>query len=509
MDGNADVTIDLIGAFAPGALQGYIDATTGAATAAEVAANINAILANDKAYGLDYGAVADGSTGQVVLTAPVRSAAQSMTGTEIRVGTSAGSITNDCSDAIGFVTNLSELPIEDLGEGKRPVPAALYFTSYSITRPTTDYNVQKRFFTVDSARADLGSVTSDNDLMLAVELAFANLAPSVVVVQVDDTVPGAPTRQEWLDALEAVKTTDVITDLVLLTTSLTTQTDLKDHIEEESGPTAKHYRRGWFGMARSTNIGDKDTADTYVYRARRTLQVAADSPARGRLVLVAPPQLTGVSRDITLADGSTETVNLDTTYLAVAIAARKASFSSPAESLARKTVTGFNIADITLPWTPGERGSMASQGVMVVTYDAGVFRILDPVTTEAGGGGLPQFTYPSTTSQKDNVSRKVDQALFNNIVGVVPTDLSDFIIDIRTVIGAVLAGEIGTFAIGPYRNADNTTRPVDLSSDIEVEQSPDDPTKFFFRYWFNLRYPALRLFGEFSVDNPFFAAQAA
>lgn len=143
---------------------------------------------------------------------------------------------------------------------------------------------------------------------------------------------------------------------------------------------------------------------------------------------------------------------------------------------------------------------------MVVTYDAGVFKILDPVTTEAGGGGLAAFSYESTSSQKDNVSRKVDQALDSNLVGIVPTDLSDFIIDIKLVISGVLTGEIGSGAIGPFRNTDNTPRGIDLIRDIEVQQSPNDPTKFFFKYWYNLRYPALRLFGEFSVDNPFFSA---
>ena len=502
-DGKASVTIDLNGLGSPPL--GYANpGAAAAATAAEIVANINAVVSNNAAYGPLYKSVAAvvnlGSGNFVQLTSPTEGEAGSV---QILVPTS-----NSANTAIFGIGASATVSVT--GSGSRPALASIYFASYSITRPASDYNVQKRFFSLDSAKADLGPTTAQNPLVLACEVAFANGAPSVVVVQADDSSSaGSPTRNELLAAINATANTDVITDLVVLSTDLATQTDLKDHIESQSSPTEKHYRRGWFGMARSTNIGDKDTADTYVYRARRTLQVAADSPGRGRLILVAPPQLTGLSRDITLVDGSTQTVNLDSTYLAVALAAKKSSFTSPATSLARKTVTGFNIADVTAPWVKAERGTLAGQGVMVVTYDAGVFKVLDPVTTEVGGGGLAAFAYESTSSQKDNVSRKVDQALDANIVGLVPTDLADFVIDIKLIIAAVLGGEIGAASIGPFRNTDQTTRAIDLSTDIDVQQSPNDPTKFFFKYTYNLRYPALRLFGEFSVDNPFFSPQSA
>lgn len=501
-DGRATVNIDLNALASPPL--GYANpGAPAAATAAQLVANINAVISNSNIYGPRYKNVAAvvnlGSGNFIQLTSPTEGEAGS-----VQIAVPA---TLSANTAIFGLSSTATVSVT--GVGSRPGLAAIYFTTYKITRPTTDYNVQKRFFTLDAAQADLGLTTASNPLMIACEIAFANGAPSVVVVQVNDTsVPGTPTRTEFLAGLNATANTDVITDVVMLTTDLAIQTDLKDHIETQSSPTEKHYRRGWFGMARSTNIGDKDTADTFVYRARRTLQVAADSPGRGRMILVAPPQLTGVSRDITLADGTTQTVNLDSTYLAVALAAKKSSFTSPATSMARKSITGFNITDITAPWLKAERGTMAGQGVMVVTYDAGVFKVLDPVTTEVGGGGLAAFSYESTSSQKDNVSRKVDQALDANIVGVVPTDLADFIIDIKLIIAAVIGGEIGSFAIGSFRNADNTARSIDLSTDLDVQQSPNDPTKFFFKYFFNLRYPALRLWGEFSVDNPFFAPSA-
>lgn len=502
-DGRAAVDVDLIQA--AGSVLGFTYALISPLTAAQVAGNINATIANSSVYGPEYknvaAAVVDGANTYVQLTSP----------TEGTIGSVTLSAATLDATTIIFGLQSTQLPYSVTGAGKRPVLAAVYFTTYTITRATADYAAQQRFFSLDQARASLGNTTENNPLMIAMELAFANNAPQVVAVQVNDaSSPGTPTRNEFLASLNSTLKTDIITDLVLLSTDLAIQTDLKDHVEFASGPTEKRYRRGWFGMARSTPIGDKDTPNSYVYLARRTLQYAPDSPGRGRLILVAPPQLTGVSRDIQLPDTSTVRVDLDSTFLAVAIAAKKSSFTSPAASMARKSVTGFNVDDVTEVdiWTKTERGLLAGQGCMVVTFDAGVFKILDPVTTEVGGGGLAAFAYESTTSQKDNVSRKMEQALDANIIGVVPTDLADFMIDIKLIIRNVLAGEITAGAIAPFKNADGSARGIDLTKDIEVEQDPNNPTKFFFRYFFNLRYPALRLFGEFSVDRAFFSTAA-
>lgn len=508
IDGGAFVQLDL-NASAVAPTLGYANpAAPGAATADEVVANINALLAANANYGSRYQSVASkltvGGSDYVVLTSPTTGPASSVT--------FAAPTSLDAASAI-FGIAASQLPLSRTGTGKEPTAASVYFATYEITRPDADYNIQKQFLSEAQAKADLGTANAQNPLMVAVNLAFRQRVNAVVVVQVDDSnLPGTPTRQEILDALEATTNSDLITDVAVISTDLATRIDLKDHIESESSPLNKHYRRGWFGMALDTDPGDRDTPDTFVYTATRTLQVTPESPGRGRMILVAPPQREGVSVDLTQDNGSVERVTLDSSYLAVMAAAKKASFTSPAASLAKQTISGLNVDDISLSsiWKPAERRTMASQGVMVVTYDAGNFKILDPCTTEVGGGGLAAFSYPSCSTQKDNITRKVDRALDANIVGVVPTDLIDFIIDIKIFISDVISGEIGARSIGPYRNKNGTTRRIDLTTDIEVEQDQNDPTKFFFKYWYNLRYPALRLLGEFSVDNPFFTtAQAA
>jgi hypothetical protein len=140
----------------------------------------------------------------------------------------------------------------------------------------------------------------------------------------------------------------------------------------------------------------------------------------------------------------------------------------------------------------------------VITVDGGRLTILDPVTTEVAGGSLPQFSYRSAISQKDAMSRAVIAAVESNLRGVVPYDLADFIFDIKIVVGGVIVSRIENGAIGPFRDASGASRDIDYTRDIQAEQSVSNPTKYAFRYFYFLRYPALRFEGTFSVDSPFF-----
>ena len=99
----------------------------------------------------------------------------------------------------------------------------------------------------------------------------------------------------------------------------------------------------------------------------------------------------------------------------------------------------------------------------------------------------------------------VNDAINGNALGVVPTDLSDFILTIKSTIGTVLSASITSGAIGPYRDAAGNTRDLNYSSDIQVYQMKTDPRKYTFRYFYMLRFPAKWFFGEYSVDNPFFS----
>jgi hypothetical protein len=492
-DGKAAINIDLNGLSSPP--PGYANpATPGDATAAEIANNINAVLAVAAGYGPKYGTVASVSGGKVVLTSPTLIGASSL---EV-----AAAASNDASSEI-FGLNSAQLPYVVVGTGSQPAVGVIYFVTYSYDRPTEDYNTPKRFFSEDAMVQDLTPVAETNRLAMLGQIAYDNDAPSIIVSQVNDLLtPGLPTVNEVNAAIDGLELSSLVTDVLVDDTRINVQTHLMAHIENQSSPTEKNYRCGWFGMPDGTEVGDKDTPDTFVYRAAVTLQVAPDSPSRGRLYLVAPA---GVIRTITNEDGSQTTLTLDSTAVACAVAAKHTSFTSPAISLAGKTIVGFDVSGTNFPtYVKAQRAQLASNGVLVVTNIGGRLELLDPVSTEGGGGKLPQFLYRSLASQKDNVTRAVDQAVDRNLRGVVPDDLADFIFDIKVVVSSVLTSLIETGAIGPFRDDNGISRDINLSKDIQAEQSKTDPTKFFFRYFYFLRYPALRFFGEFSVDNPFF-----
>lgn len=489
LDGRAAVTIDLNGLASPP--PGYANpASPAAATGAEIIANINAVLANT--YGPQYGSVATFASTRFTLTSPTQGVASYV---QIAAPTSLSAV------LALFGLQTAQLPYTAAGIGSRPVAGTAYYVTYTYTRLSADYNIAKRFFSPDSMYADIGFPSSSNKLAIAGSIAFENGAPSVMVVQVNDsTFPSSPTQAEFLAAMNAAALTSVATDIVVLSTNLAVQVDLLNHVVNMNGPIEQNYRRGWFGMARGTAIGDRDTADTFVYRAVRTLQVPADSPGRGRLLLVAPGS---VSRSVVLESGAAETVLLDGTFAAAAVAARMTAFTSPADTLLRKTVSGLRIEDFPT-YVKAERAQLASNGVTVITQDAGRLILLDPVTTEAGGGRLPQFVEPSASTQKDAVSLAVNELVDANLVGVVPDDLSRFLTTVKSYVGSALQALIASGAIAPFRDDSGVSRDIDLSRDVQAFQDATDPTKYYFRYTYFLRYPAKRFFGEYSVDRPFF-----
>jgi hypothetical protein len=477
-----------------------------AITPAQVATAINQALIASAAYGPLYGSVATVVGATVVLTAPNafkdQPVAQGVNSTIEFFDMPANALT------LVFGIALSATPYQRVGSANQPAVGATYFVTYAYTRPTTDYNnadVNTHLFnTSQDAIAYTSPLTSDtlslNQLGMAAEIAFSNDAPRVLLIQVNDsTMPGLPTINQVKAAIDAAKNSDAITDIVVLDTRLPVQTYLVDHVTSQSSLLEKAYRSGWFGMARNTAIGDRDTADSFVYRAMVTLQVPPDSPGRGRMNLAAP---SNIAKTFTMADGSEMKAQLNSTYLATAIAARKTSFLSVATSLLRKTVIGFDLDDFQV-YTKAERRQLAANGVNVVTLVGGQLLLTDPVTTEQGAGGLVEFIEPSAIAQKDRVARVVDQTIDTNLVGVVPSDIADFVNDVKSFLALALRSLIESGDIARYKNADGTARDIDLSRDMQVFQSPTDPRTFRFRYFFNLRYPAKRFYGEYSCDNPF------
>lgn len=490
IDGRNSVTIDLSGGgtLPPG---GAAPSSAAAATAAELAALINASLAASLYYGPLYKGVATDTGGTLKLTSP--SAGQAGI---VEVGPSA---TADASATVFGLQN-SQLPYDIRGTGQRPPAGLIYFVTYTYTRPDAEYNVPKRFYSPDDFYADIGNPAPDNKLSVAGQIAFKNGAPSVFAIQVNDvSMPGSASQLQLEAGLASAGIAD-ITEVVVLDSRPAIFSDLMTHITEQCGPTVQHPRRAWMGLS-SNAVGDVDTASSYVYVATHVLQVPGDSPARGRLFLVAPGS--GMTVPVTLDDGSEQDVSVDGPFVAVAVAARYTARTSVAQAMVGSPITGFNT-DTFPAFKPPERRLMASNGVLVIQNDAGNLIMIDPLSTESGG--LPQFEEPSASSQKDNITLAVNKAINGNLRGVVPTDLSDFIISIKMIIGSVLEGSIVQGAIGPFRDDQGRTRALNYGTDIQVFQLKNDPRRFTFKYWYMLRYPAKVFEGSYSVDSPFFSS---
>ena len=476
----------------------------GAVTAATLVIDINTALEGSSIYGPEFAHVASVSGTAVKLTAPDPfenyPVEKGQASTIVLYSTTATAITT-----VFGVTSAS-LPYEITGTGQRPSFGSVYYSTYDYTRATTDYNTPMRVYNTDQLYAYTSPLTlanyPTNKLAIGGEIAFENGVSSLFLVQINDsTSTGTPTQSQINAAIDGAANSRLITDMVVLDTSEASSVYLMDHVANMSSLFEKKYRRGWYGMARSTDVGDPDTPDTLVYRATRTLQPGNTSSGRGRQILCAPPE---ASRTLVLEDGREITVELDGSYIAVASASVFVSLPSPSDALLGKTITGFLTDDTFETYLQAERYTLASNGVHVHTLDAGQIKMLDPLTTEAGGGKVIQFEEPSSSAQKDAVTRSIENVLDRNVKGIVPDDVTSFIVDIKNWISLSILAQINAGVIATYKNADGSTRDIDPLTDIQVYQDTSDPRSYIFKYWYNLKYVAKRFFGEYSVDNPFF-----
>ncbi len=478
LDGKPTLTVDCAGV------------TANATTVTEVVTKLNAAMTGSADYGAAYSTAASNATNHVKLTSQVPGRTGSVK--LLAAGTLSAHLA-----VFGVAT--PALPLTVVGVGQKPALGSVYYATYRVDRPETDYNVPFQFFTPAAAFNILGTPDIDNNLANYADICFANGAPSVFAVIAKPDSGGNYSDSAYITALGATETKGGMTEIVLAgVTSLNVQIAAFQSVINMSSLLERKRRRFWAGMARGTAMGDIETPNSLVWLAGVTLQVPGDSPGRGRMIVTAPSEAT---RTITLADNTEVDVEMDGTALAAACAAVSTSFISASESLLGKTIVGFKeITEV----SDQERKYMAPRGINVVSLVGGRLELKDPVTTEPAGGGLNEFNEISVGVQKDKVAFLVDQAVEANAKGIVPDDLADFISDIKEIIQTQLKALVEAGDIGKYTDSTGKQRDINMQTDIQAFQSASDKTQFGFRYWFNGKYPAKRFFGQFSVDNPFF-----
>lgn len=498
---------------------GFSSATT-RTTIAQAVAQANVTLMSLRAYGARYQSAFSSvalpvGTG-IRITSPLKGEASSVA---YRADSVSGAIF--ASAMLQLFGEGNVLVDAELGTsaGHVPAPGSTYYVDYTMVRPSTDYNNPKVFYDYSDVSADLGPATASNPLSVAAYIAFRHNAPFVVLTQVDDSAsPGVPSRQAFVEALEATESTDLITDVILLTSPNCNtspsiarvrelQLDLKDHIETQSSELVKHWRIAWGGMPTGTVLGTRDTSNSFSQRAARTLQFSPQSPGRGRFRLVAGPATRGLTIDIQQDGAGIERIGpLSSEYLAVAAAARRTSdaFGGVAQTLMNSSLIGFNTDDIDVVSKPGAVDMAASCGVMVVSYLEGEFKIVDPCTTEAGGENIDQYRFDSTMPPVDLMSRRFN-VKYEALKGTVPEDADDFVVAVKDAVRTILQQAISEDppTIAPFRDANGRTRPISMDTDIRVFFDGQSRTKLKVRRYFNLRYPVTEFDDVFSVDNNF------
>lgn len=390
--------------------------------------------------------------------------------------------------------------------GAEPNLDTFYYVTYQHKRDSVAYNVPKLAFSLDEVLNDVGALDANNMIGIGAQIAFQQNIPFVWYCQVKDADDnGQYTKADYMTAIDGCKLKEELTDICVLMPTYFSPGDydiiqayLRQHVIDESNPYTKHERLGWFGRKVSTPVGDKTTVYSFVYTAVQMLQASSSSPGRGRMILVGPSYC---QKTVVMESGTELTMTLDSSFLACAVAAKQNSFDNVSDSLLRKTFVGFDSIE---EWSPEEVDYCAANGICVVSYVGGNFILLDPISTEKNPSSI-EFAEISAMCQKDLITRRMRDYLDENIIGIVPDDLDDFLWDIKAAVMVVLKSAISDGIVAPYFDEDGISREIDTTKDIEVKRDVTDATKYVFKYWYNLKYPAKRLFGLYTVDTPFYS----
>jgi len=482
IDGNGPVVIDLVGNGANIVDPNYIDpAVPAAATAAEIVNNINTTLSYHSLYGPDYAKVASVSTEAgsdfVTVTSPTLGRSSSV------------SIRSPASNTATEAIFGSAAPPQSIGSGGRPQVGSIYYVTYDTERPEEEYDFPILHIGRDAFFNAIGNPEQTNPLAIAGEIAFENGIERLYTIQINDaSALRAPNRTEINRALDTLNTNESITDIVLLQNDQVSRVDFAAKLTELNSLSVSRLSRGYIGMPRNTDVGDTSTPDSFVFVAANEFSApSVNLDLAGRQFLVAP---SNVSRTILLPDLTERKVALDGSYVAVAVAALR-TLLSPGESMASRTITGFDLDDFE-EYNGGERAQLASNGVTAVTLDAGRLILLDPKPTEQFG--RIRFELDNFSTQNDNLAFKLSDAYRANFVGVTPTDPADFIFDIKIATQEVINTEISLGNMSPYFDPDtNQIRAINLTSDIIVSRG-SDPREWNVGVAGTLRVVALRFF---------------
>lgn len=390
--------------------------------------------------------------------------------------------------------------------GPEPTPGNIYYVTADVVRPPELYNNVVYAANFEQASDLLGPSSTDNDLLIGAQIGLQdNGSPGMFFVQAyDNDQDGVITSLDLNDAILATERSRRLTDVIVLNGFSTLSTQLASN-ERMNDPFQAKERALWVGCPMGTVVGDVDTPGTIVFLAKRTLQVAPDSQAHGKRVLVANNE--DITKTIRLTDGTTATVNLDGSFVALALACYNASFTTPDQTLLRKNISGFDTMGVFSE--PEELRLVGASTVWLSNQGsdiAPVFRIEDSVTVDTSSDDNNEISV--AINQKEYVTRDIREFMDASAIGFVPRSEQAAVQTIKTFLVQRLATNASKGFIGPYRDEAGNERPIDPAVDVEVFRDTSSRSTFFFQYYWYGIYPIKRLMGLFSVDERFFNRQA-
>jgi hypothetical protein len=410
------------------------------------------------------------------------------------------------TNIIYFLTNPGvNLTIDYLFKGAEPEAGATYFMTGYTKRPDSDYESGQLFFTKDAAKDFLAPMTPANDAAIANEIAWDQdelSLPGVVIFLVRDSdEDGTYTVADYNAAIDVAEQFKGTMDLVVVN-QFDAREEIRDSTINMNDPTIARRRITYYGYPTNYPIGDEFTEGTRVYVARRELQVFEESVARGTLAIIGNSYakktilVEPLGNSDTLGSVPTQ-VTLDGSFLAVALAARVASFNEPWQTVYNLPVSGFDEIEVL---TEREMITLQDAGIIAVRVEGGSGFYQGTTTTDETEPSTAQL---SGTVQRQYVLARLQDVINRRVIGFV----ADSPEEVAQKLSGEIVAELGTMVsegkIGKYLDPDSgASRPLSPETDVVAFRDRRDPTRAFFRASWYQKYPILFVDGLVAVDAP-------
>ncbi|WP_140473686.1 hypothetical protein [Ewingella americana] len=348
--------------------------------------------------------------------------------------------------------------------------------------------------TKDNYRAIVGYPSTDNDLAIMAELALEVVGvPQIAIVQIKDADrDGNYVDADYRVGLLATRENKLITDLIILSNS-TIFNDVMNELDYRNDPFLSSPTNGWFGYPVQTKVGTAlQEEGTLAYYGGQVMKIPAGSYRAGRVLSAAS---CWGKRTITNRSGYQQELTLDGTFIAGVIAAMNDKLTEPSDTLLRKQVPGFSSVQ---NFTDLDLGIIGNMQFILLESKASTIKILDITTHDSTAPDMKQL---NAMNQKDYTTAIIRQKMDDGLVSIVPDSQADGEMLVGNLLMTLLQDLSTSGKIGKYQEKNGSGRQIENDRDIWVQRKDNDPTTYYFRYAYYLRYHIGRLYGTYRVDQ--------